>query len=159
MQLLAENAELTRKLSRLAETTGEVKKSALERELEAAETKIADLAKALHDTKGVGEVEIIDEKAKLAELNAALTEKVLKSSEELIRTQSQLQDANDKADLLEFRVFELEEEAEKAKITASVDLSLPDDRSSIMTDSGCASSTTTESADLLDLYQDFRVRS
>ena len=39
--------------------------------------------------------------------------KAQKSQEELRQTQSQLKDARDQADLLEFRVLELEEENEK----------------------------------------------
>ncbi len=123
MQLLEENSELTKQLSRLRDVkpqqaseagneNAQVVKSPLERELEVAEAKIADLAKALHDK--ATEVELIDEKAKLAELNMAMAERVQKLQEDLLKTQTQLQDSNDKADLLEFRVFELEEDAEKA---------------------------------------------
>ena len=53
---------------------------------------------------------------KLQELNSSLAEKIQTQQEELIKSQAQLQDARDQADLLEFRVLELEEENEKVSV-------------------------------------------
>jgi hypothetical protein len=88
---------------------------------------------------------------------------------------SELQDAKDQAELLEFRVLELEEEQEKQKLqkhentsedikkgTKDVTLDAMNDKKysdtvSVSGDSGCNLSTSTEPADLTELYQDFRV--
>ena len=59
---------------------------------------------------------MIEDKSKLQELNTNLAEKIHSQQEELIKSQTQLQDARDQADLLEFRVLELEEENEKVNV-------------------------------------------
>ena len=69
--------------------------------------------KALEDR--ISEVQLIEDKVKLQELNSALAEKIQAQQDELIKSQTQLQDARDQADLLEFRVLELEEENEKVR--------------------------------------------
>ena len=70
--------------------------------------------KALEDR--ISEVQLIEDKVKLQELNSALAEKIQAQQEEVIKSQTQLQDARDQADLLEFRVLELEEENEKVSV-------------------------------------------
>ena len=70
--------------------------------------------KALEDR--ISEVQLIEDKSKLQELNTDLAEKIHSQQEELIKCQAQLQDARDQADLLEFRVLELEEENEKVSV-------------------------------------------
>lgn len=113
IQLLVENAELTKKLS--VSKNSDINNSSavhpLQKDLELAENKIEDLSKALEDR--ISEVDLIDEKSKLTGLNSILAEKLQFQAEEFIKSQSQLQDARDQADLLEFRVLELEEENEK----------------------------------------------
>ena len=59
---------------------------------------------------------------KLQELNSSLAEKIQTQQEELIKSQAQLQDARDQADLLEFRVLELEEENEKVSVLLTFNL-------------------------------------
>ena len=61
---------------------------------------------------------------KLQELNSSLAEKIQTQQEELIKSQAQLQDARDQADLLEFRVLELEEENEKVSVLLTFNLNL-----------------------------------
>ena len=81
------------------------------KELTIAEQKIADLTRALEDR--ISEVHLIEDKVKLQELNSAMAEKIQAQQEDLSRVQAQFQDAKDQADLLEFRVLELEEDNEK----------------------------------------------
>ena len=105
----------------------------------------------------VSEVELIQEKAKLQELNETLANKLQVQQEELSKAQTQIQDAKDQADLLEFRVFELEEEIEKReKLESNADdkESLAD-QSSVWSDSGCNSSIAADSD--FELHQDYRV--
>ena len=83
----------------------------LKKELTIAEQKIADLTRALEDR--ISEVHLIEDKVKLQELNSAMAEKIQAQQEDLSRVQAQFQDAKDQADLLEFRVLELEEDNEK----------------------------------------------
>ena len=78
------------------------------KEISVREAKIEDLTKALEDR--MSEVQLIEEQSSLQTLNESLVEKLQKQQEELHQTQSQLKDARDQADLLEFRVLELEEE-------------------------------------------------
>ena len=59
---------------------------------------------------------------KLQELNSSLAEKIQTQQEEFIKSQAQLQDARDQADLLEFRVLELEEENEKVSVLLTFNL-------------------------------------
>ena len=76
--------------------------------------------KALEDR--ISEVQLIEDKVKLQELNSSLAEKIQTQQEELIKSQAQLQDARDQADLLEFRVLELEEENEKVSVLLTFNL-------------------------------------
>ncbi len=124
MELLTENANLRKKIA-LQENCGadddtsnnDVNSAGCQhkKELTSAEAKISDLCKALQD-RGDFQLElVVEEKVKLQELNSSLAEKIRSQSEELVKTQAQLQDARDQADLLEFRVLELEEENEKVR--------------------------------------------
>ena len=108
LELLSENAQLQKKIALLENNESN---PWFQKELTARDTKIEDLTKALEDR--MSEVQLIEEKSQLQELNEALGEKVHQAQEELKKTQSQLKDARDQADLLEFRVLELEEENEK----------------------------------------------
>ena len=78
--------------------------------------------KALEDR--ISEVQLIEDKVKLQELNSSLAEKIQTQQEEFIKSQAQLQDARDQADLLEFRVLELEEENEKVSVLLTFNLNL-----------------------------------
>ena len=78
--------------------------------------------KALEDR--ISEVQLIEDKVKLQELNSSLAEKIQTQQEEFIKSQAQLQDARDRADLLEFRVLELEEENEKVSVLLTFNLNL-----------------------------------
>lgn len=152
MELLTENANLRKKIALLLEDGDEDKTQASppqwKKELELAERKITDLSQALEDR--LNEVHLIEEKNQLQELNHTLVEKIQLQAEELIKKEAALTDAKDQADLLEFRVLELEEDNEKLK-TSYQDIN--------DTDSGCNSSMTTESiseADIMELHQDFK---
>lgn len=156
MELLTENANLRKKIALLEEDGRDEDRPAAagwKKELELAERKISDLSQALEDR--INEVHLIEEKSKLQELNTALAEKIQLQAEELIKKEAALTDAKDQADLLEFRVLELEEDNEKLK-SESVQMN---EVSSVYSDSGCNSSMTTESiseADILELHQDFK---
>ena len=117
MELLTENANLKKKIA-LLQDSHDYDKAAddnpWKKELTIAEQKIADLTRALEDR--ISEVHLIEDKVKLQELNSAMAEKIQAQQEDLSRVQSQLQDAKDQADLLEFRVLELEEDNEKVRI-------------------------------------------
>ena len=173
MELLTENAELKKKIALLDPSLDSDDSNPLKKELAKAEAKIDDLTKALEDR--ISEVDLIEEKSKLQEFNAILTEKLQNQAEELAKSQSQLQDAKDQADLLEFRVLELEEEIEKARkkkhfharknfifFNLQNKANLLNDGAestldgSIYSDSGCNSSIATDVDSILEL-QDFRV--
>ena len=116
MELLTENANLKKKIALVQpDSHADYDKAAddnpWKKELTIAEQKIADLTRALEDR--ISEVHLIEDKVKLQELNSAMAEKIQAQQEDLSRVQAQFQDAKDQADLLEFRVLELEEDNEK----------------------------------------------
>ena len=116
MELLTENANLKKKIALLqldshADDDKAADDNPWKKELTIAEQKIADLTRALEDR--ISEVHLIEDKVKLQELNSAMAEKIQAQQEDLSRVQAQFQDAKDQADLLEFRVLELEEDNEK----------------------------------------------
>ena len=115
MDLLTENATLHQKIGLLEKSSTNENNPWLQKEISVREAKIEDLTKALEDR--MSEVQLIEEKSTLQTLNESLVEKLQKQQEELHQTQSQLKDARDQADLLEFRVLELEEENEKVTAT------------------------------------------
>ena len=115
MDLLTENATLHQKIGLLEKSSNNENNPWLQKEINVREAKIEDLTKALEDR--MSEVQLIEEKSSLQTLNESLVEKLQKQQEELHQTQSQLKDARDQADLLEFRVLELEEENEKVTAT------------------------------------------
>ena len=163
LELLAENANLQKKItlleskSQTSEASANSNTNPWKQELEKSQIMIQDLTNALEDR--LIEVDIIKEKTQLQELNETLAKKLLDKNEELTKANSQLQDAKDQADLLEFRVFELEEEIEKRdKVEAAHNAGQDekDDQVSTWSDSGCNSSYTTDS-DILELHQDYRV--
>ena len=117
MDLLTENATLHKKIGLLEKSSTNENNPWLQKEISVREAKIEDLTKALEDR--MSEVQLIEEKSSLQTLNESLVEKLQKQQEELHQTQSQLKDARDQADLLEFRVLELEEENEKVTATMS----------------------------------------
>ena len=117
MDLLTENATLHQKIGLLEKSSTNENNPWLQKEISVREAKIEDLTKALEDR--MSEVQLIEEKSTLQTLNESLVEKLQKQQEELHQTQSQLKDARDQADLLEFRVLELEEENEKVTATMS----------------------------------------
>ena len=117
MDLLTENATLHQKIGLLEKSSTNENNPWLQKEISVREAKIEDLTKALEDR--MSEVQLIEEKSSLQTLNESLVEKLQKQQEELHQTQSQLKDARDQADLLEFRVLELEEENEKVTATMS----------------------------------------
>ena len=117
MDLLTENATLHQKIGLLEKSSTNENNPWLQKEISVREAKIEDLTKALEDR--MSEVQLIEEKSSLQTLNESLMEKLQKQQEELHQTQSQLKDARDQADLLEFRVLELEEENEKVTATMS----------------------------------------
>ena len=117
MDLLTENATLHQKIGLLEKSSNNENNPWLQKEISVREAKIEDLTKALEDR--MSEVQLIEEKSSLQTLNKSLVEKLQKQQEELHQTQSQLKDARDQADLLEFRVLELEEENEKVTATMS----------------------------------------
>ena len=166
LELLAENANLQKKIallesnSQTSEASANSNTNPWKQELEKSQIMIQDLTNALEDR--LIEVDIIKEKTQLQELNETLAKKLLDKNEELTKANSQLQDAKDQADLLEFRVFELEEEIEKRdKVEAAHNAGQDEkdainDQASTWSDSGCNSSYTTDS-DILELHQDYRV--
>lgn len=118
LDLLTENATLHQKIGLLEKSSNNEENNPwLQKEISQREAKIEDLTKALEDR--MSEVQLIEEKSSLQTLNESLVEKLQKQQEELHQTQSQLKDARDQADLLEFRVLELEEENEKVIVTAT----------------------------------------
>ena len=116
MELLTENANLKKKIALLQDSGADkaADDNPWKKELSIAEHKIADLTRALEDR--INEVQLIEDKVKLQELNATLADKIQAEKEVRSRVQAQLQDAKDQADLLEFRVLELEEDHEKVQV-------------------------------------------
>ena len=111
LDLLTENAQLHQKIGLLEKSSEANQNPWAQKEIQIREAKIEDLTKALEDR--MSEVQLIEEKSQLQTVNESLGEKLQRQQEELRQTQSQLKDARDQADLLEFRVLELEEENEK----------------------------------------------
>ena len=82
--------------------------------LQAAETKITDLESCLNQIDhSASAKKLIDEKQTVINLNLGLSEKIRVLEEREGRLRSELQDSKDQAELLEFRVLELEECQEK----------------------------------------------
>jgi len=119
----------------------------LKNKLEAAETKISDLESCLNQIDASSSTKkLIDEKQTVINLNLGLSEKIRVLEEREGRLRSELQDSKDQAELLEFRVLELEECQEKAQpiqalqvkdMKQTVDTGTETDTELI--DSGCSS--------------------
>ena len=78
--------------------------------LEAAETKMRDFERCFNDTEGSDLIKkLIDEKESQTLKNFQLTEKLKLMEDREKRLKAEIQDARDQAELLEFRVLELEE--------------------------------------------------
>ena len=89
----------------------------LKNKLQAAETKITDLESCLNQIDhSASTKKLIDEKQTVINLNLGLSEKIRVLEERDGRLRSELQDSKDQAELLEFRVLELEECQEKVEI-------------------------------------------
>ncbi len=115
MQLLQENAELQRANRLLTALTSSSKSSShyelLQTELRVAEARTKDL-EAMLQGQNV-DLTLVEEKRHLQHLNLALSEKVSALQAREARTLSRLHDVKEQAELLEFRVLELEEERER----------------------------------------------
>ena len=82
--------------------------------LEAAETKMRDYDRCFNDTEGSDLIKkLIDEKESQTMKIFQLSEKLKMMEEREQRLNTEVQDAKDQAELLEFRVLELEECQEK----------------------------------------------
>jgi len=142
----------------------------LKNKLEAAETKISDLESCLNQIDASSSTKkLIDEKQTVINLNLGLSEKIRVLEEREGRLRSELQDSKDQAELLEFRVLELEECQEKAQpiqalqvkdMKQTVDTGTETDTELI--DSGCSSiqhsrcpSVATDE-DISEIQRDFR---
>jgi len=142
----------------------------LKNKLEAAETKISDLESCLNQIDASSSTKkLIDEKQTVINLNLGLSEKIRVLEEREGRLRSELQDSKDQAELLEFRVLELEECQEKAQpiqalqvkdMKQTVDTGTETDTDLI--DSGCSSiqhsrcpSVATDE-DISEIQRDFR---
>ena len=183
MELLQENAELHRS-NRLLQAVAVVPNSSpsgddersrqwelLQTELKVSEAKLKDL-EAILNGQDV-DLTLVEEKRHLQHLNVGLSEKVAAIQAKEARTRGELQDSRDQAELLEFRVLELEDERDRVSkiyetpfllpcVSVSLSLQLQRDKdlfspSSPNMDSGCNTSCATEE-DLLERYLDFRVR-
>lgn len=142
----------------------------LKNKLQAAETKITDLESCLNQIDHSSSTKkLIDEKQTVINLNLGLSEKIRVLEEREGRLRSELQDSKDQAELLEFRVLELEECQEKAQpilgsqvkdMKQTVDTGTETDTELI--DSGCSSiqhsrcpSVATDE-DIAEFQRDFR---
>jgi len=141
----------------------------LKNKLQAAETKIIDLESCLNQIDhSASTKKLIDEKQTVINLNLGLSEKIRVLEEREGRLRSELQDSKDQAELLEFRVLELEECQEKTQpspvtlkdMKQTVDTSTETD--SELIDSGCSSiqhsrcpSVATDE-DIAEIQRDFR---
>jgi len=142
----------------------------LKNKLQAAETKITDLESCLNQIDhSASTKKLIDEKQTVINLNLGLSEKIRVLEERDGRLRSELQDSKDQAELLEFRVLELEECQEKIQpsqgpqvkdIKKTVDTGTETDTELI--DSGCSSiqhsrcpSVATDD-DIAEIQRDFR---
>ena len=85
--------------------------------LEAAETKMRDYDRCFNDTEGSDLIKkLIDEKESQTMKIFQMSEKLKMMEERELRLKTEVQDAKDQAELLEFRVLELEECQEKVRI-------------------------------------------
>jgi len=142
----------------------------LKNKLQAAETKISDLESCLNQIDhSTSTKKLIDEKQTVINLNLGLSEKIRVLEEREGRLRSELQDSKDQAELLEFRVLELEECQEKTQpiqvaqvkdMKQTVDTGTETDTELI--DSGCSSiqhsrcpSVATDE-DIAEIQRDFR---
>ena len=88
--------------------------------LEAAETKMRDYDRCFNDTEGSDLIKkLIDEKESQTMKIFQMSEKLKMMEEREERLKTEVQDAKDQAELLEFRVLELEECQEKVGICIS----------------------------------------
>ena len=93
----------------------------MKNKLQAAETKITDLESCLNQIDhSTSTKKLIDEKQTVINLNLGLSEKIRVLEEREGRLRSELQDSKDQAELLEFRVLELEECQEKVNININL---------------------------------------
>ncbi len=168
MRLLAENAELQRSnnvLKSLAKTDSPAGKGKHKLDsgedksrLETLETELKILLATNKDLEALLEgrsvdATLVEEKSQLHQLNAGLAEKIATLRETEAALVARMTDAKEQAELLEFRVLELEEERDKLKADVGNKVEAVTDD----VDSGCNTSTATDgTADLLELYQDFR---
>eukprot|EP00092_Neocalanus_flemingeri_P060393 GFUD01072374.1.p1 GENE.GFUD01072374.1~~GFUD01072374.1.p1 ORF type:complete len:2138 (-),score=539.44 GFUD01072374.1:426-6839(-) len=139
----------------------------LKNKLQAAETKITDLESCLNQIDHSATTKkLIDDKQAVINLNLGLSEKIRVLEEREGRLRSELQDSKDQAELLEFRVLELEECQEKTQpsqvrdMKQTVDTGTETDTDLI--DSGCSSiqhsrcpSVATDE-DIAEIQRDFR---
>ncbi len=127
MELLQENAELHRS-NRLLQAVAVVPNSSpsgddersrqwelLQTELKVSEAKLKDL-EAILNGQDV-DLTLVEEKRHLQHLNVGLSEKVAAIQAKEARTRGELQDSRDQAELLEFRVLELEDERDRVSKT------------------------------------------
>ena len=137
--------------------------------LEAAETKMRDFERCFNDADGRDLIKkLIDEKESQTMKNFQLSEKIKSMDEREKRLKAEIQDAKDQAELLEFRVLELEECQDKVKnevrseekskhdIATETDTDLIDSGCSSLRQSRC-SSVTNEFEEQADIKQDFGV--
>ena len=97
----------------------------MKNKLQAAETKISDLESCLDQIDHAATTKkLIDEKQTVINLNLGLSEKIRVLEEREGQLRSELQDSKDQAELLEFRVLELEECQEKVSNTNAQSKSL-----------------------------------
>ena len=90
--------------------------------LEAAETKMRDYDRCFNDTEGSDLIKkLIDEKESQTIKIFQMSEKLKMMEEREERLKSEVQDAKDQAELLEFRVLELEECQEKVNLLIPID--------------------------------------
>ena len=90
--------------------------------LEAAETKMRDYDRCFNNTEGSDLIKkLIDEKESQTLKIFQMSEKLKMMEEREERLKSEVQDAKDQAELLEFRVLELEECQEKVNILIPID--------------------------------------
>ncbi len=80
-----------------------------------SEAKVKDLEAMLHGHQDVVDLTLVEEKRHLQHLNVGLSEKVAALQAKEARTRSELQDSRDQAELLEFRVLELEDERDRVR--------------------------------------------
>lgn len=116
MKLLQDNAQLQRAnrllQSRVTDKVDSGHESLLQTELKVSEAKIKDLEALVGGQQNV-DLTLVEEKRQLQQLNLGLSERIAELQENESHVLVRLKDARDQAELLEFRVLELEEENEK----------------------------------------------